>query len=84
MQQQLDISQTEAVSCDECGHTYFEQVLHLRKASGFLTGTGQDTYVPIPVFSCKKCSIRATHFSSDHAFYFNCGIDSCSTKADKK
>ena len=55
MQQQLDISQTAAVSCEECGHTYFEQVLHLRKASGFLTGTGQDTYVPIPVFSCKKC-----------------------------
>lgn len=55
MQQQLDISQTKAVTCDECGHSYFEQVLHLRKASGFLTGTGQDTYVPIPVFSCKKC-----------------------------
>jgi DNA-directed RNA polymerase subunit M/transcription elongation factor TFIIS len=55
MQQQLDISQTTAVTCDECGHTFFEQVLHLRKASGFLTGTGKDTFVPIPVFACKKC-----------------------------
>jgi uncharacterized Zn finger protein len=51
----LDITQTTAVTCDECGGIHFEQQLILRKASGLLTGTGQPTYVPIPVFACTKC-----------------------------
>lgn len=57
MQQNLnvDINQTAAVTCNECGHTFFDQALVLRKASGFLTGTGQPTYIPIPVFACKSC-----------------------------
>lgn len=57
MQQNLnvDISQTVAVLCEECGFEKFEQQLILRKASGLLTGTGQPTYIPIPVFACTKC-----------------------------
>ena len=57
MQQNLniDINQTSPVECESCGHMYFEQALHIRKASGLLTGTGQASYLPIPVFSCKSC-----------------------------
>ena len=55
MQPNVNLDQTQPVKCEECNEVYFEQVLHLRKASGFLTGTGQDTYIPIPVFSCRKC-----------------------------
>lgn len=51
----LDISQTTPVLCEECNGTFFEQALVIRQASGFLTGTGKPTYVPIPVFSCKEC-----------------------------
>jgi DNA-directed RNA polymerase subunit M/transcription elongation factor TFIIS len=51
----IDINQTTTVECEECGHTYFEQGIYLRKASGLLTGTGQTSYIPIPVFTCKKC-----------------------------
>jgi len=51
----LDLSQTAPVTCEKCQHLYFEQVVHLRKASGLLTGTGKPTYVPIPVFACTKC-----------------------------
>ena len=51
----VDITQTSSVTCEECGGVYFEQGLILRKASKFLTGTGQDGYIPIPVFNCKKC-----------------------------
>jgi len=51
----IDISQTQAVVCEECNHVHFEQVVVLRKASGLLTGTGQPTYIPIPVFACTKC-----------------------------
>ena len=57
MQQNLNVelNQTTAVTCEECQGVYFEQSLILRKASGFLTGTGQPAYIPIPVFACKEC-----------------------------
>ena len=47
MQQNLnvDIKQTQSVTCDECGGVYFDQALIIRKAS----------YIPIPVFACKSC-----------------------------
>lgn len=63
MQPKVNVSldQTEAVSCEECGSTFFEDGVHLRKASGLLTGTGQTTYIPIPIFACKKCG----HVNSD-------------------
>ena len=51
----LDISQTVPVKCDECGGIYFEQVLHIRRASGLLTGQAKPSDVPIPVFACKSC-----------------------------
>jgi len=64
MQQQsnVDINQTTSVSCDECSGIYFEQALVMRKASGLLTGTGTPGYIPIPVFSCKKCNHVNTEF----------------------
>lgn len=57
MEQQLnfDINQTQGVVCEECNNVHFQQVLIIRKASGFLTGTGKPTYVPIPVFACTDC-----------------------------
>lgn len=51
----LSIGQTLPVECEKCGHHFFEEALHIRKASGILTGTGQTTYMPIPVFACKAC-----------------------------
>ena len=50
----LDMSQTSAVTCDDCSGVSFEQALVMRKASGLLTGTGQPSYIPIPVFTCKN------------------------------
>lgn len=58
----LDISQTDSVTCDECGGIYFQQALHIRKASGFLTGTGKTSYIPIPLFACISCGHVNTEF----------------------
>jgi hypothetical protein len=32
-----------------------KEVLMMRKVSGILTGTGQPSYIPIPLFACNKC-----------------------------
>ena len=58
----LSIQQTTPVECEKCGHMYFNNALHIRKASGLLTGTGQTTYMPIPVFSCQACGHVNTEF----------------------
>ena len=54
-QMNLDINQTKGVICDECGGNFFQQAVHIRKASGILTGTGKASYIPIPVFACLSC-----------------------------
>lgn len=55
---QLNVSldQTEEIVCEKCDNKFFQQGIYMRKASGFLTGTGKDTYIPIPVFACLNCS----------------------------
>jgi predicted nucleic-acid-binding Zn-ribbon protein len=51
----VDLSQTAAVTCDECGGSYFEQALIIRKVSALLTGQGKPGFIPIPIFKCSKC-----------------------------
>jgi len=58
----LSIDQTDPVTCEHCGGMYFQEALHIRKASGILTGTGQTTYMPIPVFACRDCGHVNTEF----------------------
>ena len=58
----VDINQTTGVTCEKCQCTVFQEGLVIRKASGLLTGTGQPTYVPIPVFACIKCGHVNTEF----------------------
>lgn len=58
----LTIDQTQPVECEKCSGTFFQEALHIRKASGLLTGTGQTSYMPIPVFACKACGHVNTEF----------------------
>jgi uncharacterized Zn finger protein len=58
----LAINETLPVECEKCGHNFFEEALHIRKISGLLTGTGQTSYMPIPVFACKACGHVNTEF----------------------
>ena len=51
----IDISQTTAGTCDECGNDTFIQVYKMRKLSALLSPTGKPTMIPIQVFACHKC-----------------------------
>jgi hypothetical protein len=57
----ITIDKTTGVVCEECGSNVFTEVIMLRKASKFITGTAQDALIPIPVFACAKCK----HINSD-------------------
>jgi len=52
----VSLEKTLPIVCDECGNETFTEAVILREVSRFLTGQAQDGLVPIPVFSCCKCS----------------------------
>jgi uncharacterized Zn finger protein len=51
----ITLDKTTAIVCDKCGGQVFTEGLIIRKASKFLTGTAQDSIIPIPTFSCASC-----------------------------
>jgi uncharacterized Zn finger protein len=55
MNMNISLDKTTGVTCDKCGNHSFQEVVLLRKASRFITGTAQDAMIPIPVFACSKC-----------------------------
>ena len=55
MNMNISLDKTTGITCDECWGNAFQEVVLLRKASRFITGTAQDAMIPIPVFACSKC-----------------------------
>lgn len=62
----INIEDTKEVLCEECSNNTFIPGFFIRKASGFLTGTGKDTYMPLQVFTCGKCGhVNSEFFPRD-------------------
>lgn len=51
----VNLSEIPYLECEECQNTTFEEKLMIKKVSKFMTGSNQDSIVPIPVMACSKC-----------------------------
>lgn len=51
----ITLDKTSAITCDKCSGQVFTEGLIIRKASKFVTGTTQDSIIPIPTFACSQC-----------------------------
>jgi uncharacterized Zn finger protein len=51
----FNLADAPYLECEECGGQVFEERMMIKKVSKFLTGSDQDSIVPIPVISCAKC-----------------------------
>jgi uncharacterized Zn finger protein len=51
----INLEDTTELKCDSCGHNVFQQGVLLRSLSRFITGSNQDSLIPISVFVCMKC-----------------------------
>tara|TARA_R100000655_G_scaffold96476_1_gene138968 strand:+ start:150 stop:377 length:228 start_codon:yes stop_codon:yes gene_type:complete len=51
----IDINQTTAITCDECGNETFIAVTFLRKVSRLISPDGQDHLWPLESMACAKC-----------------------------
>lgn len=52
---QIDINQSNAVVCQECGYDTFVGGMKVRKISKLLVGADQDVLIPVDVFLCGAC-----------------------------
>ena len=55
MNMRVNLSNAEVVKCDNCESTSFEQIYEIKKLSSFSSPTGEDMYVPAPMFRCVDC-----------------------------
>jgi len=55
MKEQIDFSKTSQIKCEACEGSTFKQTLLLRKMSALVSPNGQETIIPMQVFSCEKC-----------------------------
>ncbi len=56
-EQQVTITEenTEAVFCGECKSPIFEQCIMIRKVSAFISPSGKEEFIQMPVMVCKHC-----------------------------
>mgnify|MGYP001292854637 CR=1 FL=1 len=52
---QVDLSQAETIKCEECGNYSFIQSFFIKRLSALVSPTGQETMIPVQVFSCGNC-----------------------------
>jgi len=51
----IDLKEQPSVVCEKCEGVYFREVTMIKKVSKLLTGSGQDTIVPLPTYMCDGC-----------------------------
>jgi DNA-directed RNA polymerase subunit RPC12/RpoP len=51
----VNIADAPYIECEECGGKVFEEKMMIKKISKFMTGSEQDSIVPLSVIACSKC-----------------------------
>jgi hypothetical protein len=51
----VNISDAPYIECEACGGKIFEEKMMIKKISKFMTGSEQDSIVPLPVIACSAC-----------------------------
>ena len=54
-QNEIDINDTETITCEDCNNATFIPAFFLRRISPIVSPTGQEAMVPIQVYSCGDC-----------------------------
>ena len=64
-QTQINIKDTETIVCEKCGNGLFIQSFFLKKISALVSPTGQESIVPVQVYSCGNCGKVPTSMLKD-------------------
>ena len=58
-QVKVDLKQADTIKCKNCGNYLFIQSFVLKKLSALVSPTGQETLIPVQVYSCGNCGTVA-------------------------
>lgn len=58
----LDLSNAQDVTCDNCGNYTFNEVVLMKRISALVSPTGKEAIVPIPTFACNACGFINKQF----------------------
>jgi uncharacterized Zn finger protein len=51
----IDLKQQPTVECEKCQSKYFKEVVLIKQVSKLMTGSSEDTMVPVPTYMCVEC-----------------------------
>ena len=61
-QVQVDLRDAETIKCRDCNNYLFITSFVLKKLSAIVSPTGQETLIPVQVYSCGNCGKVAEGF----------------------
>ena len=61
-QVQVDLSEADTIKCTGCSNYLFISSFVLKRLSALVSPTGQETLVPVQVYSCGNCGKVADKF----------------------
>ena len=51
----IDLKKQLTLVCEKCDSIYFKEVTMIKKVNKLLTGSNEDTIVPLPTYRCDDC-----------------------------
>jgi uncharacterized Zn finger protein len=58
----LDLTNAQDITCDNCGNYTFQEVALMKRISALVSPTGKEAIVPIPTFACNACGFINKQF----------------------
>lgn len=58
----VDLTNAQDVTCDNCGNYTFNEVVLMKRISALVSPTGKEAIVPIPTFACNACGFINKQF----------------------
>jgi uncharacterized Zn finger protein len=58
----IDLSQADDITCENCGNYTFQEVSLMKRLSALISPTGKEAIVPIPTFACNACGFINRRF----------------------
>ena len=52
----VDLEKAETMTCEQCGSSLFSMSYIIKRMSAIISPTGQESIIPIQVYSCDGCS----------------------------
>ena len=62
---QVDLKDAETIKCEDCGNSVFIPAFFIKRLSPIVSPTGQETLIPIQVYSCGNCGKVPDRFNQD-------------------